>query len=137
MYIRFREPFSEKDILGLYFDMGCDYYGYGIRIYKQTSVGMERIREHAIENNHSFTRELESLARLNMAIVGDKFAKDRYPEISNEVLKDLLNRKSFYIERACPINEAVYNGKLRDEIADAYIGLKGLYSLLRKALYES
>ena len=27
MYIRFREPFGEKDIWGLYFDMGCDYYG--------------------------------------------------------------------------------------------------------------
>ncbi|MDD4296883.1 MAG: DUF2461 family protein [Ruminiclostridium sp.] len=29
MYIRFREPSHEKDILGLYFDMGYDYYSYG------------------------------------------------------------------------------------------------------------
>ena len=135
MYLRFREPFCEKDILGLYFDMGCDYYGYGIRIYKQTSAGMERIREYAIENSQSFTRELENLNRLNMAIIGDKFAKDRYPEISNETLTDLLNRKGFYIERTCPINESVYNGMMQDEIAEAYQGVKGLYLLLRKALY--
>ena len=135
MYIRFREPFSEKDILGLYFDMGCDYYGYGIRIYKQTSVGMERIRECAIENSQPFTRELENLTRMSMTLVGDKFAKDRYPEISSEALKDLLNRKGFYVERACSINEAVYTGKLCDEITKAYSSLKGLYSLLRNALY--
>ncbi|EMS69757.1 DUF2461 family protein [Ruminiclostridium cellobioparum] len=135
MYIRFREPSSEKDILGLYFDMGCDYYGYGIRIYKQTSAGMERIRGKIIENSQSFMRELDKLDRLNMAIIGDKFAKDHYPEINNEALKNLLNRKSFYIERACPINESVYNGKLQDEIIDAYQKLKGLYLLLRKSLY--
>jgi len=135
MYIRFREAFNEKDIIGLYFDMGCDFYGYGIRIYKQSSAGMERIREYAIQNSQSFIRELEILNQLKIVIVGDKFVKDHYPEIKNEALKDFLNRKSFYIERACPINEAVFNGKLCNEIAEAYNGIKGLYSLLRNALY--
>ena len=68
-------------------------------------------------------------------ISGEKFTKDHYPEIKNEALKDFLNRKNFYFERACPINEAVFNGDLRDEIAEAYVGLKGFYSLLREALY--
>ena len=137
MYIRFREPFSDRDVLGLYFDMGCDYYGAGIRIYKQTSAGMERIRENIIENSRPFAREFENLTRLNMTIVGDKFARDHHPGINNEALKDLLNRKSFYIERACPINESVYNGKLLDEIAEVYHGVKGLYLLLRKTLYAN
>ena len=134
MYIRFREPFHEKNILGLYFDMGCDYYGYGIRIYKQTSEGMERIRENAIKNSKAFTRELENLSRLNMTIVGDKFAKERYPEIKSEILKDFLNRKNFFIERTCPINEAVYNGQLQNEIAEKFIQLKGVYHLINKSL---
>ena len=102
---------------------------------KQSSAGMERIREYAIENSQSFTQELENLNRMNMAIIGEKFARDHYPEINNAALNDFLNRKNFYIERACPVNEAVYNGKLRDEIAETYFGLKGLYSLLWKALY--
>ena len=131
MYIRFREPFGEKDILGLYFDMGCDYYGYGIRIYNQTSAGMERIRESAIENSRAFTRELEKLNQLNMKIVGDKFIKDRYPEIKNEILKDFLNRKSFYIERAYPIKESVFNGKLADEISEGFKELSNLFTLLK------
>ena len=136
MYIRFREPFGEKDILGLYFDMGCDYYGFGIRVYKQSSAGMEKIREYAIKNYILFTRELDNLALQNMKIIGENYASDRYPEIKNAALNDFLNKKGFYIEQARPINEAVYNGKLRDEIVEAYIGLKGLYTQLRNALYS-
>ena len=135
MYIRFREPSCEKDILGLYFDMGCDYYSCGLRVYKQTSAGMERIRECALENSRLFTQELENLNQLQMTLFGDAFAKDHYPGTENEVLKDLLNRKSFYVGRSCPVGEAVYNGQLLSQISDAYHGIKGLYSLLKKALY--
>jgi len=136
MYIRFREPYGEKDILGLYFDMGCDNYSYGIRIYKQSSAGMERIRAYALEHGELFTQELEHLKKLDMTLFGDEFAKDHYPGNENEALKDLLNRRGFYIGRDCPIDEAVYDGRLPGEINDAYCGVKGLYSLLKKALYE-
>jgi len=136
MYIRFREPSGEKDILGLYFDMGCDYYSYGIRIYKQTSAGMDRIRENILNNSGVFARELEDLNKIGMTIIGDKFAKDHYLEINNETIRDFLNRKNFYIGRDCPINESVYNDELRDEIAAAFIRLKGIYGLLKKSLSE-
>jgi len=135
MYIRFREALSEKDVLGLYFDMGCDYYSYGIRIYKQTSAGMERIRNFALENRQAFIRELEGMKALDMAIKGDKFAKDHYPEAKNETLKELLNSKNFYIGRDCPISGLVFSGELQKELSDAYNELRGLYLLFRKALY--
>jgi uncharacterized protein (DUF2461 family) len=134
MYIRFREPSSEKDILGLYFDMGCNYYSYGIRIYKQTSAGMDRIRENVLKNSGEFARELENLNKIGMIIIGDKFAKDHYPEINNEAIKDLLNRRNFYIGKDCLISESVYNGELRDEIAGAFIRLKDIYNLIKKSL---
>ena len=135
MYIRFREPFSEKDALGLYFDMGCDYYSCGLRIYKQTGAGMERIRAFAIANQEAFARELAGMQALGMAIKGDKFARDRFPDIENEALKELLNSRNFYIERDRPISDIVFSGELQTEIAAAYTGLKGLYLLLKKALY--
>ena len=133
MYIRFREP-SDKDILGLYFDMGCEYYSYGIRIYKQTSAGMERIRESAVEKSPKFIQELEKLNLLDMKIIGDKFVKDHYTEIKNEILKDFLNRKNFYIGRNCPVGESVFNGQMQNEIASAFIELKDMYELLKKSL---
>ena len=42
MYLRFKHG-KITDIPGLYFDMGIEYYGYGIRIYKQTSGGMKKL----------------------------------------------------------------------------------------------
>lgn len=134
MYIRFREPSGDKDILGLYFDMGCDYYSYGIRIYKQTSAGLGRIRENAIKNRRIFTRELKKLNETGMTIIGDKYVKDHYPEINDETIKDFLNRKNFYIGRDCPINESVYNGKLKNEIEEAFIQLKGIYVIIKESL---
>lgn len=140
MYIRFREPFKtgpkEKDVLGLYFDMGREYYSYGIRIYKQSASGMERIRKHALAKSRDFARELEKLKDLGMALSGDKFAKDRYPNTDNETLKDLLNRKNFYIGRDCPINETVFGEGLRDEVSKAYSKLKQLFLLIKESIYE-
>ncbi|MCL2059394.1 MAG: hypothetical protein FWH01_10120 [Oscillospiraceae bacterium] len=79
-------------------------------------------------------RELENLNKIGMSIIGDKFAKDHYPEINNEAIRDFLNRKNFYIGKNCPINESVYNGELRNEIAGAFARLKAIYILLRKSL---
>ena len=135
MYIRFREPSRNDNILGLYFDMGYQHYSYGIRIYKQTSAGMEQIRESILKNKRLFTKELSGLNSLDMTIRGDKYVKDRYPGENCELLKELLNSRNFYIGRDCPIGESVFNGAIKDEIAGAYVGLKDVYSLLKKALY--
>ena len=81
-------------------------------------------------------RELENLKKIGMTIIGDKFARDHYLEMNNEALRDFLNRKNFYIGRNCPINESVYSVELRDEIAEAFIWLKGIYSFLKKSLSE-
>jgi len=134
MYIRFREPFSSKDALGLYFDMGCDGYSYGIRIYKQTSGGMDQIRNGILANKKAFAKELTNLSDMGMTIVGDKFAKDHFAD-EDTLLKQLLNRKNFYITRNCPIGESVFGDGLLSEISDAFAGLKGMYALLKNSLY--
>ena len=134
MYIRFREPTRERDILGLYFDMGMEHYSYGIRIYKQTSAGMEKIRNGILSNERLCMQELDNLAKLNMMIRGEKYAKDRFPDIENTALKQLLNCKGFYIGRDCPIGDAVYSDEILREISDAYLGLKGLYLLFKKSM---
>ena len=133
MYIRFREPGCERDILGLYFDMGREYYSYGIRIYKQTSAGMERIRRGVIENTRAFAQALTGLNPLGMTVKGDKYAKDRYPDIDNPAVKDLLNHRNFYITRDRPISEAVFNSEISNEISSAFMGMKDIYYLLKQS----
>ena len=133
MYIRFREP-CEKDILGLYFDMGCDYYSCGIRIYKQTSAGMDRVRAFAVANARAFCRELANMKTLGMEIKGEKFTRDHFPEVKSDELKELLNSRNFYIGRDCPVSDVVFSAALLEEIAGAFAGLAGMYALLKRGL---
>ena len=137
MYIRFREPNCQQDILGLYFDMGREHYSYGIRIYKQTSAGMERIRRGIIDNQHAFTKALQGLNVLEMTVKGDKYAKDRYADINNPAIRELLNHRNFYIGRDRPINEGIFNSELAKEISSAFIGLKDMYQSTKKAMLIS
>ena len=136
MYLRFREPFSDKDILGFYFDMGCEHYSCGIRIYKQTSSGMEKIRQSVLVNRESFAHELDQLSRLDMKIYGDSFTKDRYTDINDDMIKGFLNKKSFYIGCNRDISSTVYCNELAVEISDAFRALGGLYSLIKNSLYR-
>ena len=136
MYIRFREPSNGKDVLGLYFDMGSEHYSYGIRIYKQTSTGMEQIRKSILENEKSYSRELETISKQGMVVNNDAYVKDHFPKMKESVAKQLLNSKKFYIGRDMPINDGVFNSDLCDEIANGFNGLKGLYLLLKNALSQ-
>jgi len=136
MYIRFREPHRERDIPGLYFDMGRDRYSYGLRIYKQTAAGMARIRDGILANQQAFARELNAITCLGMTVNGDKYTKDRFPDIEDDVTKNMLNRKHFYIGNDCPVGESVFDGKLLNEISQAFVGLKGFYRLINNQLYQ-
>ncbi|MCL2508399.1 MAG: DUF2461 domain-containing protein [Oscillospiraceae bacterium] len=136
MYLRFREPFSDKDALGFYFDMGYEYYSYGIRIYKQTAVGMDKIRKGVLDKSKAFADELERLSKTGMTIYGDSFAKDRFPEVNNAVIRELLNKKSFYIGRDRALPSAAFGGELLSEISGAYRELGRVYLLLKDSLYK-
>jgi len=134
MYIRFREPNRERNILGLYFDMGSSRYSYGLRIYKQTAAGTAEIWKSILTNQRSFAQELNTISNLGMTINGDMYVKDRFPGIKDDTLKNLLNRKHFYISKDCPIGESVFNGNLSNEISQAFAGLNGLYQLINSAI---
>lgn len=135
MYLRFREPFSQKDVLGLYFDMGEEYYSYGIRIYKQTSAGMEKIRAGISPNRQAFREMLEQARKHDMAVMGDKYAKDHYPDLDDPIIKDILNRKNFYIGRNRVLSDVVFSKKLLEELSENYYLLKDFYLLWKKSLY--
>ena len=136
MYLRFREPFTDKDVLGFYFDMGFEHYSCGIRIYKHTSAGMDKIRKYVVENELSFSQELEQLSRLGMKIYGDDFAKDRHSNINNKFLKELLNKKIFYVGSSHSVSPITFTDELFIELQSTYQKLSGLYLLLKKALYS-
>ena len=134
MYIRFRQSGKKTDIAGLYFDMGIEHYGYGIRIYKQTSSGMDRLRERILDDPQKFSRAIEDLYSNGFAVVGEKYKRDHFPEIAKCKAKDILNRRSFYIEKAKPVSDTVFSSALAEELSCAYKQLSIFYKLLEESL---
>lgn len=130
MYLRFKQSGKSKDIVGLYFDMGADMYSYGLRVYKQTSGGFQNIKNNIIDNQNEFLDELNIILNNGYEIIGDKYKKDHYPDINNELLNDFLNRKSFYICKERSLNDDVFTPKLANEISQGFLQLKNFVNLI-------
>ncbi len=130
MYLRFKQGGKSKDIAGLYFDMGADMYSYGLRVYKQTSVGFQQIKDRALENQKQYETELKNILDSGYKIVGEKYKRDHYPQIKSELLNDFLNRKTFYICKDFDLNEKVFTAELANEIVEGFYGLKNFVNLI-------
>lgn len=130
MYIRFKQYGKESDIPGFYFDMGADFYGYGIRIYKQTFDGSERFRLKITGDPDKYFPVINAVSSAGFTAVGESYKKDRYPDIPGCFAKDILNKRRFYIEKTTPVGENVFSSALAAEISDGFIKLKEFYILM-------
>jgi uncharacterized protein (DUF2461 family) len=132
MYIRFKQIGKAEDIVGLYFDIGADCYSYGLRIYKQTSKVMERLRKKMAENPEPYLCQLKKITASGFSVFGEKYKKDHYPSLSDNLVKDILNRKRFYIGKNVPVGEKVFTSDLADEITDGFLKVKNFLNLLEE-----
>ena len=130
MYIRFKQRGIDTDIPGLYFDMGTEHYGYGIRIYKQTSRGMDKLREQIKGNPQKYSGIIDKLYSAGFAVIGEKYKKDHFPEKPECKAKEILNRRGFYVEKAVPVGGNVFSSALADELSDAFTQLSEFYMVL-------
>lgn len=129
MYLRFRQANQKANIIGLYFDMGSEAYGYGLKIYKPNSKDMDLLRERICENAIIYSKLIDNLILRGFDIAGEKYKKDRFPDISDCSAKELLNRKCFSISKTKSINESVYTQKLKEELSNAFMDLKEFVEL--------
>lgn len=132
MYLRFRQANRKANILGLYFDMGSEAYGYGLKIYKPSSSEMDLLREKISKNVKLYSKLIEELLSKGFEITGEKYKKDHFPQIPDSSAKELLNRKSFSICKTKSVNENVYTQELKMELSNAFIDLKELVELLAR-----
>lgn len=130
MYLRFRQAKKETDMLGLYFDMGCECYGYGLKIYKPTAKGMDLLRERISENSEKFSELFDVLTDKGFEITGEKYKKDHYPHLAECSAKNILNMKSFSISKSKTVDETVYGENLKTELECAFLDLKELMEML-------
>lgn len=130
MYVRFRQSYKKKDMLGLYFDMGCDMYGYGLKIYKPTAAGLDNIRAKLIKNTELSSAMLKNLSDYGFSVRGRKYKTDHFPYICEGALKNLLNMSSFELAISKSVNENVYSNLLFSEISNAFVALKPFIEFL-------
>lgn len=130
MYLRFRQANRKKDMLGLYFDMGSEVYGFGLKIYKPTARGMDLLREKISNNTELCSKLIDELIEKGFEVCGEKYKKDHFPKLSECSAKELLNRKSFSISQCKTVDENVYNQKLAEELVTAFSDLKEFIELL-------
>lgn len=130
MYLRFRQANKKTDLLGLYFDMGADAYGYGLKIYNPTSKGMDSTREKISKNSLQYSGLIDALIRKEFEITGEKYKKDHFPDIPDCSAKELINMKCFSISKSKLVNKNVYSPELEAELANAFLDLKEFVELL-------
>ncbi len=129
-YIRFKQYSKSTDIPGLYFDLGLEHYGYGIRIYKQTASNMAQLREKILEATDQYSVILDEIYAAGFVVSGEKYKKDHYPSLHDCTAKEILNRRGFYIEKAVPVGGNVFSPALADELSEAFRLLRKMFLLL-------
>lgn len=130
MYLRFRQANRKTDMLGLYFDMGSEAYGYGLKIYKPTAKGMDLLREKIRNNTELCSKLIDELVDQGFEVCGEKYKKDHFPDISECSAKEILNRKAFHISKCKSVDDIVYSEKLGAELSNAFLNLKEFIELL-------
>lgn len=130
MYIRYKKRDKETDTCGLYFDMGVDSFSYGIRMYWQTTQGVNLLREKILEKPDEYSSLLDEAFADGFEVFGDKYNKDHYPSLPECSAKEILNRRRFFIGKSKPINENVFSQALAVELSKGFIKLRSLFILL-------
>jgi len=138
MWVRFKCLCGrDADIPGFFFDASYDSCRYGLRIYKMTSGGMQKIRNAILANPGSFSvlaLRLDEAGRFEIS--GNEYAKDHYPDFE-PILKKWLNKKDFFIHCSDVTRQTYYSHNLAEDMSASFKSLADIYSFLKSALEAS
>lgn len=130
LYLRFRMTGREEDVISFYFDMGIDYYSYGIRYYNLTTKGMANLRDSIAKDPDALEQALLAAKKQGFCIMGERYKKDHYPKMKDCMVKEILNHRYFYIGQEELLSDVIYTPELFEQIQDAYLQLEDLLMLL-------
>ncbi|HJC22711.1 MAG TPA: DUF2461 domain-containing protein [Candidatus Eisenbergiella merdavium] len=133
-YLRFWLNKDGKNMPGFFFDASLDGCKYGLNIYHPDAAGMERIRNHILDNKWSATEVIEEFNEAGLLEVrGEKYKRPHYPE-ADEVLRDWLERKRIsFIHEEC-LNGLFFERGILECIEKAFESAERVYFLLKEAL---
>lgn len=135
MYLHFcAETGRETDIPGFFMDASYNGYRYGLQLYHRTTQGMMKLRDAVLSSEKRFTVIARDIEKKGVFILeGDSYKKDHYPQAS-PLLKNWLNRKSWWIGKTSPPDEAFFSAGLVNQLGEGFQALRELYCFIGEAL---
>lgn len=137
-YLKFKlDRPDKKNAPGFFFDAAIEDYRYGLNIYNMDARGMEKIREHILNNKYYAEEMIERFNESGLLLLqGEKFKKTNYPD-AGDILQGWLERKriSFYHEES--MNESFFSRKMLEDMIAAYDSVKDVYEFIKESLINS
>lgn len=134
-YVRFKLDRSDrKNTLGFFFDASLDGYRYGLNIYNMDANGMERIRDHMLDNRGFATDLIQKFDASGLLEVrGDIYKRPNYPNESKP-LRWWLEHKNISFIHGEALNARFYTGEILDDICLAFDSVTEVYFMFKEAI---
>ena len=135
MWVRFKcMNGRDTDIPGFFFDASYDGCRYGLRVYKMTTGGMQKIRDAILSDPVKFKMLSQNLDNDRRFIIeGNEYARDHFTDY-DPILKKWLNKKNFYIHCSDIPMQTYYSNSLAEEMVSGFTSLSGMYKFIKAAL---
>ena len=109
-----------------YFEIGPDYYSYGMGFYRAPPVQMEAFRRSLDANSARFERIVRKIERGGgFRLTGEEYKRPKGH--ANDPLGRWYNRKRIGLECSRDHDAALYSPELPEILADAYAKLMPMY----------
>lgn len=135
-YIRFKlNGANRKNTPGFFFDASLDGYRYGLNIYDPDAKGMNKIRNHILDNRHYAIDVIKDFGEAGLLEVqGEKYKKEHY-QMEDIVLQEWLERKRLSFIHEEILNAVFYKRELLGHIISAFDSARDIYFLIKEALF--
>jgi uncharacterized protein (TIGR02453 family) len=123
-------------VCGYFFEVSVDSYRYGMGFYDAAPAIMSRFREMIDENPKEFMKAISFFANQRTFVLEG----EKYKRIINkgkpEKIQHWYQRKSMYLVCNRKIDDALFSGKLVDDLIFGFNMIAPLYHYLQKIILE-
>jgi uncharacterized protein (DUF2461 family) len=119
-----------QELPAFFFELHPDRYRYGMGFYNATLKKMGCVRAAIDVDPDYFQSIIQKFT--NNELQGDVYRKNKAEHLPEQIA-NWYNRKSFYIQKAHPIDDLLFSPELSASILDYWALSIPLYEFLRKA----
>lgn len=118
---------------GFFMELNADDYFYGMGLYAPKRSVMDNFRDLIESEPDSFRKMVKkTVLDRGFSVEGEEYKRPLANDLP-EVLQTWVQRKSVYVFKRLPHNDALFSQQLLQQLADDYTALKELYLIMAEA----